>query len=364
MVNFIRRARTYEATGDVPLCVAMEAIGSCVPDGILSREGLDSLLVRTQHLPESALEAMFVLESHLGDRRTCCDLSLFVVPKERFGKHVIASGRREGATSAEAALSWYLSEVSCPESFLSRWLKMAILEYDMDDSPLCAPGVFLEAHDRHQDAHPLVHGTRKREKLGNPGVLTAAICAAVGWEEDEAERRFVESLFEALPAGAGCSHAGAFPSRRPRGLRFVFSMSFDDCVAFLADIGWEREKSLDRLQRIADEVGPMVSRVGLSCDITAGGVSRRMGFELFLDRNWGAATAQDWLPFLDYVRRNRLGIPSKVDALSRWPRRQQIVSRDEVVHLLSGINHFKLVLDSESVQVKTYLGARLVSPSV
>ena len=234
----------------------------------------------------------------------------------------------------------------------------------MVDSSMYSPDLYIEAHERQQDAHPLVHSTRKREKLGNPGVLTAAICAAVGWEEDIAERRVVESLFEALPMDAECSHAGAFPSRKPRSLRLIFSIPFDDCAAFLADICWGGKESIDRFQRIISETSTMISHVSLACDVTAAGLSRRMGLELFLNKTWGTTNAQDWLPFLDYVHRNGLGRPGKIGALKRWPRQQLIFCGNEVVSFFSGINHFKVVFFDESVQVKSYMGAKLFSTSV
>ena len=353
--------RPYTIPAEASLDTVLETIASCMPDEILSGKGLDLLLKRAQHLPACALDEMFMFESRLEDPQPACDFFLWAIPRTRFGQHLIERGKRESATLFDAGLSWYLSEVGRPDSFLARWLSMSILEYDLigssTDCP-APPGVFLEAHGRQQDAHPLVHGTRRREKQGNPGVLTAAVCAAVGRQEDIEERRTVESLFNAMPAGAGCSHVGALPSRKPRALRLVFSMSFDDCSDFLRNICWKG--SIDRLLRIASEIGPMVRRVGLSCDATAAGVSPRMGFELFRDQAWAGTTAQDWYPFLDYVLCNHLAHPGKVKALMRWPKQQLIFWGNDVVHLVSGINHFKLILDEETVQVKSYVGARFM----
>lgn len=93
-----------------PLEVAMETIASCIPDEILSGDGLESLLVRTRNLPVSALD----------DFRTCCDPTVSVFPEGRFAQYLIERGRRESATPAEAGLGWYLSEVGRPESFLMK----------------------------------------------------------------------------------------------------------------------------------------------------------------------------------------------------------------------------------------------------
>ena len=357
----VRNRPIVEVPKDIAIDEAMRTVCECIPQEILSNDGVETLLMHTGHLPVSALEDIFFFESHLDDVRARCDFSVFVYPESNFGRYLIEKGNRKDATASEEGLSTYLSEVARPESFLSRWFEMSILEYEMTGSASCSPGVYLEGPMGKQHGHPLVRRTRGRRKFGNPGVLISAICAAVGWEEDIAEREAAEALFDALPMNVGCWHAGAFPSREPRSLRFIFSMSHEDCGKFLETIRWGTDGAIRRFHRIASDVGPLMGSVSLSCDVTAEGVSSRMGFELYLNRPWGLHTAKDWIPLLDYFRRNSLGLPEKLDALHRWPSRELIFWGEDVASLLIGINHFKVVLDRDCVQLKSYVGARFVS---
>ena len=345
---------------DIAIDGVMRVVCECIPPEILSNDGVETLLMHMRHLPASALEDIFFFESRLDDFRACCDFSVFVYPESRFGRYLIERGNRKDATVSEEGLSIYLSEVARPKSFLSRWFEMAILEYEMTNSAASSPGVYLEGPSGKQNGHSLVGQTRGREKFKNPGVLISAICSAVGWEEDMAERAAVEALFDALPMNARCWHAGAFPTREPRSLRFIFSMPYKDCGRFLDAIRWGTDGAMRRFHRIASDVGPLMGSVSLSCDVTAEGVSTRMGFELYLNRTWGLHTAEDWMPLLDYFGRNGLGLLEKLDVLRRLPRREMIFWGDDIASLLIGINHFKLVFDLECMQLKSYVGARFV----
>ena len=339
----------------------LDAVCDSLPNAVLSRKGTAELLQHAGHLPAYALDTTFGFESRLAEARASCDFFLWAVPGTRLARYFIERGARDNATRAEAGLGWYLTEVGRPESFLSRWLTLAILECDVVEPPTHGPatmGVFLEAHDRVEDAHPLVHRTRRLEKLGNPGVMTAAMSATVGREESTAERLAVEALFAALPTGAGCSHVGAFPLRECRALRVVFSMALGESAAFLARVGWRGD--LDSLNCMSRDLEPLVHRIGLSCDLTSSGLSPRVGFELFRARGWLETPASEWHGLLDYLGERGLATPEKAQALKLWRKRQMLFDERGATELLSGVNHLKLILDGSAVQTKAYIAARLV----
>ena len=338
----------------------MRAICDCLPDAILSEPGTGPLLKLSRQLPAFAVDTVFGFESRLADPAPACDFFLTAFPHARFGHHLIRLGRRAEATDFAAGLGWYLGEVQRPESFLARWLNYAILEYDLIDATgYPPPGVFLEAHEQAEQAHKLVRTSRKREKQGNPGVLTSALCGAVARTEDPNERRLVESLFNALPARAGCSHIGALPIRKPRAIRVVFSMSPGECITFMNDVNWSGRT--DRLKQVEAEIGHLIRRVGVSCDITAAGLSPTLGLELFRDKSWRETPTSEWHDFLDYASSERWCTPDKAKALKTWAKMQMIFAGDDIVWLVSGINHFKLIFAGDFIQAKAYIGARLVS---
>jgi len=353
-----RHARTAL---DGPLDVVLHAACRALPTAVLSQGGAESLVQHVQHLPACALETTFGFESRLSDPRPACDFLLMVVPGTRFGRYLVERGTRQDATPPEAALAWYLTEIGRPGAFLSRWLSDAILECDVvearphDPAPM---GVFLKAHWRDDDADPLVHGTRRREKLGNPGVMTAAMSFAVGREESPAERMAVEALFAALPEGAGCSHMGAFPMREPPALRVVFSMAMRESPRFLDRVGWRGD--LDSLARLADDLDPLLPRIGLACDVNASGLRRRVGIELYRGRGWTETPPARWHVLLDYLDERGLATPEKARAIRLWRNREMLFGEQGAMTLLSGVNHFKLILDGAAVQAKAYIGARLV----
>ena len=349
-------------TLDGPLEFVLGAVCQSLPTAVLSGGGQAKLLKHMHHLPASALETTFGFEIPLADPRPSCDFFLLAVPGTRFGRYLVERRALSNATQPEEALAWYLSEVGRSGSFLSRWFSNAILEFDVMEAHMRRPapmGVFLEAHWRDDNAHPLVHATRRREKLGNPGLMTAAMSSAVGREESPAERMAVEALFAALPEGAGCSHVGAFPMREPRALRVVFSMAMRESAPFLQRVGWKG--NFDSLARLSDDLDPLLSRIGLACDVNEQGLRSKVGFELYRGLGWAETPPAKWHVLLDYLGERDLATAEKIRAIRLWRNREMLFGEHEAMTLLSGVNHFKLILDGPAVQAKAYIGARLLA---
>lgn len=305
---------------------------------------------------------MFGFESRLSDPEPACDFFLVAAPGTRFARYLVERGARDDATPTDAALGWYLTEVGRSGSFLSRWLSDVWLEYDIVEGRMDRPaprGVFLEGHGRDAEAHPLTHATRRREKLGNPGVMTAAMTAAVGREESPAERMAVEALFAALPEGAGCSHVGAFPMRETSALRVIFSMAMRESVQFLERAGWRGD--LDSVARLSDDLDPLLPRIGLACDLNASGLCPKIGFELYRGFGWAETPTASWHVLLDYLGERGLATPEKARAIRLWRKREMLLGSHAAMNLLSGINHFKLTIDGPAMQAKAYIGAVLVA---
>ena len=358
IMSTARSHRPARTVLDGPLDVVLETVCHALPTALITARG--GSLQQLHHLPACALETTFGFESRLSDPRPACDFFLTATPGTRFAKYLVKRGARDDATPPELALGWYLTEVGRPGSFLSRWFSGAILEYDVVEAPANRPapmGVFLEAHWRNDNAHPLVQSTRRREKLGNPGVMTAAMAAAVGQEESPDLRMAVETLFAALPEGAGCSHVGAFPMRDSSALRIVFSMAMRESAQFLERVGWRG--SLDSLARLSRDLDPLLPRIGLACDLNAAGLSPRVGLELYRGRGWTETPPASWLVLLDYLGERGLVTPEKAQALRTWPNREMLFGSRGAMRLLSGVNHLKLTFDGPAMQAKVYIGARL-----
>ena len=337
------------------------AISTCIPDALLDGAGAERVIRCASTLPACAADTGLGFEFRLGSPEPDGDMYIVANPHTPFGEHLVGVGEADGATPASRGLSRYLREVGRRDSFLSRWLKYAVLEYDLHgatgDTPP-APGIFLESHDR-EDADPLVASSpRQHLRHGNPGLLTSAICFAAGWEEDDRERGFVESLFGLLPRSARSAHVGAFPGREPRAIRLVIGMPPDEAPGYLHRAGWTGSTA-DLPDLMEGMKASGLRRVGLSIDVGPDGLAPRIGFELFISAGW-YRLPQRWSKLISWLADHGLCLPEKERALRHWPRRELLFLDRGTRRMLSGLNHFKLVVTGDSVQAKAYAGMELI----
>ena len=183
-------------------------------------------------LAPAAGDEVFLFEFRLDEPEPAADLSLWAVPHRSFAEYLVERGEADGASSTSRGLARYLVETGREDSFLARWLAYAMLEYDLADGADGAgeaptPGVFLGSRFDNPANRP-THGF-VRWRHGNPGVMTAAICQAVGWEENDRERRHVQTLCDLLPQSAYSAQVGAMPGRESRAIRLVARLPAATC---------------------------------------------------------------------------------------------------------------------------------------
>lgn len=338
----------------------MRSVCASLPAVLISGEGINRVVERVAHLPVSVLDNTIGFECRLADDRPTCDFFISANPVSSFAQYLIETGKQESASTLDQSLGWFMEEIGRRDSFLARWLRSIIVEYDVVEptkSPPNSVGIFIESHSKSEDVHPQSRPNLSIERLGNPGVMTSALCAAVGREENPSVREGTEALFAALPANSGCSHVGAFPSRSATSTRIVFSMAIGQAIEFLQRAQWQGD--VDGLRSMFSDLDGMVYRIGLACDVMPEGLSSRMGFELFLKRDWKTVPVTDWHPLLDYFHDLDLAISTKIKYLKTLPRRQYLYGDNEIFQFLSGINHLKLVVEDSNFEVKAYLGAML-----
>ena len=331
----------------------------CVPSALVDAAAARRLLGFARTLPESAGDELVMFEFRLGEAKPTADLAVQAEPHTAFADYLVARGEAEGASPASRGLARYLRDIGRPESFLARWLGYVMLEYDLADAgggkPL-VPGVFLGSRIN----LPAVGAERGfvRWRHGNPGVMTAAVCHAVGWEEVDRERREVQRVCDLLPWPGYSRHVGAMPGREPRAIRLIVGLPAEAVPGYLASAGWPGR--LDLAGELLAEAVAFDLEVMVALDVGADGLLPGLGFELLVRRGW-KAPAPLWRPFLKRLLALGLCLPEKERALRSWPRFELLYLASGAQWLLSGLNHVKLSIADGSVSAKAYPMVKLVA---
>ena len=336
----------------------MAAALACVPRDLLDGPGAQRLIDCARALPDSANENVFLFELPLGDRQASADLSIWAVPNTPFGNWLVARGEAGDASPASRGLSSYLKDVGREGSFLARWLAYAMLEYDLADAEENAvpePGVFLGSRMDIPKERPADRHSRWRH--GNPGVMAAAICHAVGWQENEQESNALQTLCGLLPASAWSAQVGAMPRRIPRAIRSVVRLPAREVPSFLFRAAWPGPSGL--VEKLLEEFSAFNLKVSLAFDVNHNGLLPRIGFELFIAARW-KSPPQVWYPFLRRLRKLGLCLAEKERGLRQWPRRDLLFLESGARKLLSGINHVKLVIAGGRASAKAYAMMKLL----
>jgi len=294
---------------------------SVLPEALIDERGWQALVSRTGGLPSSAADAMFGFECRLDDREASADLLLSLPRDGPFADALVREGASSGDPAA-ASLASFLSELRQPNSPFAAAVDSAALEYDVAGvEGFPAPGVFLRSTAGHRD----------------PGLLSAALALAAGWNEEPRERRGVARVLAALPPGAAIRWAGAFPARATRAVRLLIRALGDGTTAFLNRLGWTGDATA--VDRIVSEFRACgTDNHVLALDVVKGRISPRLGLELSRPGQAGSG----WRETLAMMVREHRCLPEKAAALGLATRGERIYSRSGAFDLHCGLHHIKL----------------------
>ncbi len=284
---------------------------------------------------------MFGFECSLDDPEASADLLVTLFPKTGLADALV----RGGASGSPATLARFLSEWQQSDSPFAAAIDLMALEYDIAGiTGVPAPGFFLYSADGHVD----------------PGLLTAAVARAAGWDEEPSERSGAARILAALPAGAALHWAGAFPDREKRAVRLLVRGLGGGSAAFLSRIGWTGDiAAVDRTLSAYRACG--LDNHVLALDIADGRVSPGLGLELSRPGRIGG-----WKPALDTIARQHGGLAEKTAAFGRAARSERIYARTGLSEFHCGIHHIKLSLSAcggRVTGVKGYIACGLVALS-
>ena len=323
---------------------------SLFPSALVGDVGWERLLALARHLPIHVIDHRFGFEFDLGDPDPAADFCVVPAPGSPLAAFYVRQGELAPPKSAEAALGAFLAEQrSNPQALLAQGDGGVILEYDLvgisSDQP-ASPGIFIVPGD--------VQDESSRVKLfGEPEHLAAALWAVAGWSPDEGILGQMQRIYRLMPPSASVSQAGILPGRSLRAIRLIISAeSVKDAVG----MGWTGSlaEATAVYESLAELTRPGVS---LSLDVTAQGVSPRLGLEFYRPTAWYELDHSGWNPLIDRMTNRGWCLPEKARGLKAWPRMAQAFDDGRVYQVRQSINHVKVVVDREaSPAAKAYAG--------
>lgn len=327
-------------------------MGGLFPPELIGPVGWQRLLALTNRLSVHVFDHRFGFEFALSDPEPAADFFAGPPYQSRLAEFYVRQGKNAPSGSVAAALGDFLAEqVRNPNAFLSRSGGDVILEYDLagPDPDLDAPpGVFLVPQDTGAE--------QMRELLIDPDATVTALWTAAGYTPDDAERRHVQRIYEALPSTGFISQAGVMPGRSQRAIRLLARIySVGEVVEMLERIQWSGFAAAAAAV-LEDMMHLTRPYTGISLDVTAMGVLPRLGLELFRPVEWYELDRSGWRSLFERLMERGWCLPEKCYGMAAWPQVEHLVGKDGVYRILQTINHVKLVMDRGKVTSKAYAG--------
>ncbi len=331
---------------------------SLFPPALVDGSGWERLLALAHRLPISVIDNRFGFEFDLCDSEPAADFCVVPAPGSRLAEFYVRQGELAPPESAAAALGAFLDEQTRDPQALLAQGGGVILEYDLagisSDQP-APPGIFIVPQEIQDSSHT-------RQLFGDPDRLAAALWAVAAWTPDDAILRQMRRIYQAMPSIGSVTQAGILPGRTQRAVRLIiFAQSGEGAVDALERLGWSGSLAdvAAVLESLAELTRPGIS---LSVDVTAGGVSPRLGLEFHRPVEWHDLDRTGWGRLIDRLEERGWCRPEKGQGLKAWPRVEQAFDQAGVYLVRQSINHVKAVVDRGSTTAKAYAGM-LVLPA-
>ena len=320
------------------------------PPALLSGVGLGRLLAVAERLPLCVIDHPFGFEFALGSEAADADFCVISAPGSSLAEHFIRAGAASPAGSAAAALGACLARnARDPASFLASRDGSIILEYDVPvrrGEEARPPGIFFVPRGASVDA--------ARKLLDDPADAVAALWAAAGLRADPAELRQVERVHEVLSDAGLVVQAGVLPGRPQRAVRLVVHrIDTAELPGLLDRLRWPG--SADAAVSVTAATHDLTSPAAvLSLDVSASGVSPRLGLELFRPAQRLGIDGTGWRPMIQRLADRRWCVPAKAEGLRAWPRTERVLGPHGGYRVYQYINHIKAVVDQGRIAAKAY----------
>ena len=321
------------------------------PRAVLSGDGLERLLAVADRLPPCVIDRPFGFEFALGNEAADADFCVISAPGSSLAAHYIREGAAAPTGSAASALGACLAgNARDPASFLASRDGSIILEYDVpahcrEDPP--PPGIFFVPRGTSVDA--------ARKLLDDPADTVTALWAAAGLRADPAELRRIERAHEVLSDAGLVVQAGVLPGRPQRAVRLVVHrIDTAELPGLLDRLRWPGPA--DTVMSVTTATNDLTSLgTVLSLDVSADGVSPRLGLELFRPVQRPSVDRTGWRPMIDRLADRRWCLLAKADGLRAWPRTERVLGPHGAYRVYQYINHIKAVVEHGRIAAKAYV---------
>ena len=321
------------------------------PPALLSGAGLERLLAVAERLPLCVIDKPFGFEFALCNEAADSDFCVIPAPGSSLAAHYVRAGAAAPPGSAAAALGACLARnARDPASFLAGRDGGIILEYDVpadrrEEPP--SPGIFFVPGGASVDA--------ARKLLGDPAETVAALWAAAGLRADPAELRRVERVYEVFSDAGLVVQAGVLPGRPRRAVRLVVHrVDTAELPGLLDRLRWPGSAAAALSVTAATNDLTLPGAV-LSLDVSAIGVSPRLGLELFRPTQRFSIDRKGWRPLIERLTDREWCLPAKAEGLRAWPRTERMLGRHGVYRVYQYINHVKAAVEHGRIVAKAYV---------
>ena len=334
----------------------LEELRSLFPPALIGDPGWERLEALTRHLPIYTTDARFGFEFDLCDANPTADFCAVVPPGSRTAAFYQDYSEETASGLAGPSFGPFLRQQGDdPHSLLTRTGASIILEYDLAHVPPGrhgSPGIFVVTRPSSQEAalhiHEAIHD--------DPAELVAALESAAGWGRGVVDMLQIERVWAAM-AGAGIvAQAGVMPGRGQGTVRLIIQgVRSANVAGMLERLQWNGDSSL-AVSALSDLAALVKPQTGLSIDVTAQGVSPRLGLELFRPVEWYQTDRAGWKLLFDRLVEKEWCLQTKANGLAEWPGIEFFFGRDGVYKVRQTVNHIKLVIEQGAVRVKGYAG--------
>ena len=330
----------------------LAGLGNLFPSALVGPSGWQRLLALAHRLPIHVIDYRFGFEFALCDPEPEADFFTGFSAQSRLAEFYVSQGKTAPPGSVPAAMGAFLAEqAQNPQAFLSRSGGVVILEYDLAGAtpdPDAPPGIFLVPGTERE--------TNPRELLSDPDSVVTALWAVAGWGPDAAEQRQVQRIYEMLPPTGFISQTGVIPGRAQRAIRLIARIySVGEAIEMLERLQWPGSPPV--AASILEDVTHLTGLyTGLSIDVTAQGVSPRLGLELFRPVEWYELDRPGWKSLFDLLVEKGWCLPEKGRGMAAWPQLNHMFAEDGLYRVRQSINHVKLVMDRGEITSKAYAG--------
>lgn len=336
-------------TAALAFSVVLDALSKQISPALIDAAAWERLRHALRALPVDPGTG-FGFELRLAEPAAGADFYAVLLPGGALVRHYIRRGRLAAPGSMESVMGERLVTIDVD----TPWCELLGLEFDVaSETPDAGPGLFTRLRS-------------DRARAGGSGTAIAVsswLAGAVGWHLAGGEREALGRAFDELAASGGLvCDVGIMPGRPDRTFKITSRpMEPARALAVLDRLRWQGPTG--EASAFLSAFSGLFRFLRLTFGIAAGGVSPRIGFELFQGEPGSISNpgVGEWAPCLARLREDGLCLPEKMEGLLAWPGQDLVFCGRHTLGLSTGLGHIKVSFENTPhgprIEAKAYPGA-------